>query len=263
MELETLPETLAYICKRLDKVDDLHKMLGTMHKVVDQVVSLKEEICTIKKDLVAHRAELYQCIGKQTELEYDINQLRKVTQTTAKDCELAERLEIYIKDICETLEYHQHFIEQVDNHTRRKNLIFHGIPECKSAELGANDVEKVKTVIKETGHSDIGNFTTMRLGQNADQQDKHRPILVKVDNHETQKTLLMKAKQLRYKTGFSRIYIKKDLHYTVRREISRLKKREMEEKNDPGNIDADIKMDWKDRILKVNGMYIDRFKPSF
>ena len=91
MELET--ETLAYICKRLDKVDDLHKMLGTMHKVVDQVVSLKEEISTIKKDLVAHRAELYQCIGKQTELKYDINQLRNVTQTTAKDCELAERLE--------------------------------------------------------------------------------------------------------------------------------------------------------------------------
>ena len=87
--------------------------------------------------------------------------------------------------------------------------------------------------------------------------------LLRFDNHETQKTLLMKAKQLRYKTGFSRIYIKKDLHYTVRREISRLKKREMEEKNDPGNIDADIKMDWKDRILKVNGMYIDRFKPSF
>ena len=218
---------------------------------------------TVKKDIVVYRAELYQCIGKQTELEFDINQLRNVTQTSAKDCELAERLEKYIKDIYETLEYHQHFIEQVDNHTRRNNLIFHGIPEYKSAELGKNYVEKVKTVIKETGHTDMGDFTTMRLGQNADQRDKPRPILVKVDNHETQKMLLMKAKQLRYKTGFSHIYIKKDLHYTVRKELSRLKKREMEEKNDPRNIDADIKMDWKDRILKVNGMFIDRFKPSF
>ena len=97
-------------------------MVGEMCKVVEQVKSLHEEINTVKKDIVVYRAELYQCIGKQTELEFDINQLRNVTQTSAKDCELAERLEKYIKDIYETLEYRQHFIEQVDNHTHTEFL---------------------------------------------------------------------------------------------------------------------------------------------
>ena len=98
MELEQIPETLAYICKSIEsfascgkKIDDLQEMVGEMYKVLEHVKSLYEEINTVKKDIVVYRAELYQCIGKQTELEFDINQLRNVTQTSAKDCELAER----------------------------------------------------------------------------------------------------------------------------------------------------------------------------
>ena len=51
MELEQVPETLAYICKSIDsfascgkKIDDLQVMVGEMYKVVEQVKSLHEEI---------------------------------------------------------------------------------------------------------------------------------------------------------------------------------------------------------------------------
>ena len=73
----------------------------------------------------------------------------------------------------------------------------------------------------------------------------------------------MRAKQLRNKIGCSRIYIKKDLHYTVRRELNRLKRREMQEKCNPVNEREDIKFNWNKRIMTINGMIVDKFKPSF
>ena len=119
-------------------------------------------------------------------------------------------------------------------------------------------------VIKRTGYmGDIDNINTVRLGTTIGNQARPRPILVKVDNHGLQKQLLMKAKQLRNKIGCSRIYIKKDLHYTVRRELNRLKRREMQEKCDPINEGEDIKFNWNKRILTINDMIVDKFKPSF
>ena len=169
-----------------------------------------------------------------------------------------------MRDIHETLEYHQRYIESVDNQIRGKNLIFHGVPENSSDDLGLDDTEKVKNVIKKTGYmADIDNISTIRLGETLGNQDQPRPILVKVDNQGLQKQLLMRAKQLRNKIGCSRIYIKKDLHYTVRKELNRLKKREMQEKYDPKNEGEDIKFNWKERILTINDMIVDKFKPSF
>merc|ERR1711874_258069 len=149
---------------------------------------------------------------------HEIHMLRSLPQRDERLINVEERLELYVQGINEQLEYHQHFIESVDNKTRDKNLIFHGVPEDASGDLGSDDTEKVMNVIKKTGFTgDIDNINTERLGATIGNQARPRPILVKVDNHGLQKQLLMKAKQLRNEIGFSRIYIKKDLHYTVRR----------------------------------------------
>ena len=111
--------------------------------------------------------------------------------------------------------------------------------------------------------ADVDNISTIRLGETRDNLDKPRPILVKLDNHALQKQLIMRAKQLRNKIGCSHIYIKKDLHYTIRKELNRLKRREMQEKDDPRNDGVDIKFNWKERLLTINDMVIDKFKPSF
>ena len=116
--------------------------------------------------------------------------------------ELEEKLDVYINDIHETIEYHQKYLEQVDNGSRRSNLIFHGIPENNTSELGINDMEKVQSVIRETGHSSLLTFSTERLGLEPDNQEKPRPILVRLDNEENQKQLLAKARHLRNKDGF-------------------------------------------------------------
>ena len=128
-----------------------------------------------------------------------------------------------------------------------------------------HDIDKIKNVIQKTGFTNmagIDNIKIKRLGETQGDQDKPIPIFVKVENHEIQKWLLMKAKRLKNQIGCSHIYIKKDLHYTVRKELNRLKKRERQEKDNARNEEVDIKFDWKERVLKINGMIVDRYKPS-
>ena len=37
----------------------------------------------------------------------------------------------------------------------------------------------------------------------------------------------------------------------------------MQEKDDPRNEGVDIKFNWKERILTINDMIVDKLKPSF
>ena len=39
--------------------------------------------------------------------------------------------------------------------------------------------------------------------------------------------------------------------------------RERQEKDNARNEEVDIKFDWKERILTINDMIVDKFKPSF
>ena len=45
--------------------------------------------------------------------------------------------------------------------------------------------------------------------------------------------------------------------------MSLLRKRELQVKQDPRNSDAVVELDLKHRVLRLNGLMIDKFKPSF
>ena len=239
MEDRKSDEVLANIFKQLERVD----------LVLEKVLLLNDDINAINEILAIHRGELDRVHKKQNELEQELQIVRNLSQRDERDNNLDERLDLYVQDINETLNYHQGFIESVDKQLRGTNLIFHGVPEKNSVELGSDDIDKIKNVIQKTGLTNmagIDNIRIKRLGENQGDQDKPRPILVKVENHEIQKQLLMKAKQLKNQIGCSRIYIKKDMHYTVRKELNRLKKREKQEKLNARNEGVDIKFDWKE-----------------
>ena len=252
--------------KSADVLETIFEQLERVDLTLNKVLSLKDDINAINETLAIHRGELVKVHKKQNELEQELQIVRNLSQRDERDDNLDKRLDLYVQDIHETLNYHQGFIESVDKQLRGTNLIFHGVPEKTSVELGSDDIDKIKNVIQKTGltnMADIDNIRIKRLGETQGDQDKPRPILVKFENHEIQKQLLMKAKQLKNQIGCSRIYIKKDLHYTVRKELNRLKKRERQEKLNARNEEVDIKFDWKERVLKINGMIVDRYKPSF
>ena len=204
MEEDDCSYPLAYLVTTIQSFSEqlatTNEYIMKIPALIEQFKAFCDQIKDIRETVATYRGELYQAVGKQVELEFEIGELRKkVQQTDATDLELENRLNTYVKDIYENLEYHQYYIEQVDNQTREKNLIFHGVTESNSSELGSDDKEKIKNVKNVTGQSEIGEFSVTRLGQSYEHQDKPRPILVKVDSNEKQKLLLAKAKRLKDK----------------------------------------------------------------
>ena len=62
---------------------------------------------------------------------------------------------------------------------------------------------------------------------------------------------------------YSKVYINKDIHPAVRQEIGRLKKRAKEESDKSENSESNIIYDPKNRVVKKDGIIIDRFTPKF
>ena len=93
---------------------------------------------------------------------------------------------------------------------------------------------------------------------------RKRPILLVVENQERRNAILDKAKNLKGAgPPFSNIYIKKDIHPAVRKELGRLRRREKEERDKPENQGTNIKYDAKERVLLRDGVIIDRYTPNF
>lgn len=61
----------------------------------------------------------------------------------------------------------------------------------------------------------------------------------------------------------ARVYLKKDVHPAIRKEQTRLRNREKQEKGKPCNAASNISYDWKNRVLVRDGVVIDRFSPMF
>ena len=159
--MDEIPEMLKGIFKQLEKLDQLPNMSKAIRSLSDRISAIDDSVLT-------YRRELDQVKKKQNDLDHEIHILRSLPQRDERLINVEERLELYVRDIHETLEYHQRYIESVDNQLRGKNLIFHGVPEHPSDEWGSDDSEKVRNVIKKTGHSnmaDIDNISTIRLGE--------------------------------------------------------------------------------------------------
>ena len=199
--------------------------------------------------------------GKLLRHETEIDKLRQLEQKV-------ERIETVsgdnFEDLYKSLDYMQRYCEGVDARLRGRNLILLGVGE-NDTNLGENDIERVQKVLEKTDaipSEQLGELIIKRLG-NEQPQGRARPIHITLEDHDKQWKILKKAKDLKNATGFTDIYIKRDVHPTIRKELSRLRKREREERDDPVNSGATIVYDWKSRTLKRNGVIIDRFNPSF
>ena len=82
---------------------------------------------------------------------------------------------------------------------------------------------------------DPSTFTLRRLGQENNARGP-RPLHVTVTTPQQRETIITAAKELKNAGGaFARVYIKKDTHPAVRKEVGRLRQREREEKNKSEN----------------------------
>ena len=100
-----------------------------------------------------------------------------------------------------------------------------------------------------------------RLGTSTDQK---RPLHVTLNTPQQRDTIIATSKELKDAgAAYSRVFINKDIHPVVRKEIGRLRKVAKDEKNKSGNANADITYDAKNRVVKRDDVIIDRFTPKF
>ena len=242
--MKEMVTTLDVLVKKTDKQTE---KLNQLDAIQNSISNLEAKVESNAEKLLRHETE----IDKIKQLEQKVERIETVSGDQ-------------FEDLYKSLDYMQRYCEGVDARMRGRNLILLGVGE-NDTNLGENDLERVQKVIEKTDaipSEQLGELIIKRLG-NEHPQERARPIHVTLEDHDKQWKILKKAKDLKNTTGFTDIYIKRDVHPTIRKELSRLRKREREERDDPVNSGATIVYDWKSRTLKRNGVIIDRFNPSF
>ena len=186
-------------------------------------------------------------------LRLQVEELREENRTIKED----------LRQVFEILHHQQLFTESVERRERQKVLIITGISEDADT-LGRDDQTKIRNVLQKAGCTvDVSGCDVQRLGQ-PDPERRRRPIKVTLTSPRDRDTIVASGKSLKDKGDtYKKRFLKKDTHPIVRKEINRLKKREFEEKRSPANEQVTIEYDWQNRVLRRDGVIIDRFMPRF
>ncbi|XP_071529864.1 uncharacterized protein [Panulirus ornatus] len=154
----------------------------------------------------------------------------------------------------EILVKQQQFLEALDRKEREANIVVLGVPDENRALDGATtDQEKLDKIWTKLGISDIEG-THRRLGRepptgDGSTQRRSRPILLTLRDKDQRTSILNNANQLKSAgDNFIRIYIKRDVHPSMRKEWKRLRDMEAAEKARPENVGCIIRLDTKELI---------------
>ena len=91
-----------------------------------------------------------------------------------------------------------------------------------------------------------------------------RPIKIVTSTPQERKKILEASKKLKNEDGiFKKIYLNKDIHPLIRKELNRIRWVEKQEKGKPENAGRTVKYDHESRCVTVDDLVVDRFKPMF
>lgn len=163
----------------------------------------------------------------------------------------------------EVIAKQQRFLEGLDKKERECNLVVLGVPDTNESLDGATiDVDKVKKVWCTAGaSSEVVSVRRLGRADAAGGSRRSRPILVTVASRKDRDAVLDKAKNLKQcsNEAFKKVYIKKDVHPSVRAEWKRLHEAERTEKARPENVGCNIVLNFRERQLLKDGVVIDRW----
>ena len=259
------------------KRDQLQKCLNDLIKELDQEKEVpdpnplgNEDAATITQLLSSVLDEVKELRKEKKNLRQEVAKLKQENAALVND---VKSLKCDKKFITESVHQHQRFLEAIDGEKRAQNLIITGIPEETPLSDGreeggeaTTDDDKVAMVMKQIGHEvDIKVIEVSRLGKRRPGPGSHpRPLKIVTENPAQRKQAISDAKKLKSAAeSFKSIYIKKDTHPLVCKELNRIRQVEKEEKRKAENIGRDVKYDHETRCLLVDGIVADRFKPVF
>lgn len=208
----------------------------TLQVITQQLTTLRTEITALKDTFTSPESAINKRI---TELQEQVN----------------KQAEIITKQ--------QRFLENIDRKERECNLVLYGVPdENVSLDGSTTDDRKIHKIWEETGASNEVR-AVRRLGNrnseaNTGRDRRYRVMLVTLASREDRDDVLNKAKRLKEGTDmYKKIYIKKDVHPSVREEWKRLREAEKKEKEKPENVGCNIYFNARERKLYKDGVVID------
>lgn len=211
---------------------------GSLQTVIQKLTELTEEIATIKTSLASQHADM------KTKVDELQKQVDKQGEVIARQ---------------------QRYLEYIDRKERECNLVVLGVPEeAESLDGATTDPDKIDKVWRAAGiESNV--LSVRRLGRTSDggagqRGTRRRPILVSVQTKEVRDMALEKAKTLKEKgERYNKIYIKKDIHPSIRGEWKRLWEAERKEKERPENTGCHVFFNVRERKLYRDGVVIDQW----
>ena len=183
--------------------------------------------------------------------------------------DVQKMLDDAIKPYKETVAHQQKALEFLEGRNREKNLIVTGLKESVGANSVEQDRNKVDAMLATIGCPGIAPAKVSRLGKrvavDANNQNARppRPIMISLDTAADTRSVLDKCKELASNDEYKTVYVKRDSHPLVRKEWKRLRDLVKIEKEAPMNVGTEIKLDYRERAIKRDGVVIHRFVSPF
>ena len=239
------------------QLSDLRKLQKTQLSRLSKDELIESILASSEPDSIA--LKLNDVIKELADLRQAITSPGSVINT--KMAELQQQVNVQ----AEIISKQQRFLEGLDRKERECNLVILGVPDT-GAELDGEteDVDKVNKIWDAAGAtSEV--VSVRRLGDGGAaggaRPRRSRPILVTVRSKQDRDAVLNKAKNLKQcnTEAYKTIFIKKDVHPSVRAEWRRLREAEQAEKERPENIGCNIVFNAKERQLYKDGVVIDKW----
>ncbi len=172
-----------------------------------------------------------------------------------------KQMQDQINQQAEIIGKQQNFLEAMDRKERETKLVVLGVPDDGESLAGeTSDSGKLRKVWDVLGeHLNIDSHR--RLGR--EPGGRKRPILVTLPSRQIREDLIKKARNLKDAgEPFAQVYVKRDVHPSVRNEWKRLREVETAEKAKPENVGCVIRLDTRKRKLYRDDTVIDSWRPA-
>lgn len=231
----------------------------TKDELIDSILSSQEE-----EGLVTVTSKLDILVN-------EVAAIKKACKDSIYDKKITE-LQSQVDKQADIIAKQQRFLESIDRKERECNLVITGVPDAhESVEGATSDNEKIAKIwekvsvttevrdIRRLGR--INNNESNNSGNTGDgSRLRRRPLLVTVANRYERDRILENANKFKASGEmYSRIYIKKDVHPSIREEWKRLRDAEKTEKERPENVGCNIYLNVRERQLYKDGEVIDKW----
>ena len=169
--------------------------------------------------------------------------------------------------------HHQRYLEVLEAEKRKENVIITGLPEreivikgedgSEQDKIYRSDIEKVQLIMNVL-NSNAEFTSTRRLGKPREPPTLGRPLLIQLKRPEQRKSILINAKNLKSADGILKtVFVKKDMHPAIQKEIERLRYVARTERKKDCNQGKHVYFDWASRTVQVDGNIVDKFNAHF